>query len=52
MRRSHHALSKINVVVDSVTGEFKLPHHISLTDGTYNGREVIVAKADDEEEAE
>lgn len=50
MRRSHHALSKVNVVVDSQTGEYKLPHHISLTDGTYNGRTVIVSKENDSEE--
>lgn len=43
MRRSHHALKSINVVVDSVTGEYKLPHHINLTDGTYNNRQVIIA---------
>lgn len=42
MRRAHHALKPINVVVDKETGEYKLPHHISLKDGTYNGREVIV----------
>lgn len=41
MRRSHHALGKVNVVEDSTTGELKLPHHISL-DGYYNGRQVIV----------
>lgn len=46
MRRAHHALSKVNVVIDSQTGEYKLPHHISLTDGTYNGRTVVVAKSD------
>lgn len=44
MRRSHHALSKVNVVVDSQTGEYKLPHHISLKDGTYNGRTVVTSK--------
>ena len=43
MRRSHHALKSINVVVDPITGEYKLPHHISLTDGTYNKRQVIIA---------
>jgi large subunit ribosomal protein L32 len=32
-----------NVVVDSTSGEFKLPHHISL-DGYYNGRKVIENK--------
>ncbi len=42
MRRSHHALKKINLVVDKETGEFKLPHHMSAVDGTYNSRKVIV----------
>jgi len=41
MRRSHHALKPVNVVVDSTTGEYKLPHHISLVDGYYKGRQVI-----------
>ena len=41
MRRSHHALGKINVVLDATTGELKLPHHISLSDGYYNGRQVF-----------
>ena len=44
MRRSHHALTKVNVVVDSETGEFKLPHHMSLKDGTYKGRSVLESK--------
>lgn len=50
MRRSHLALRKINVVVDPVTGEYKLPHHISLIDGTYNGRQVVVKKPEPAEE--
>ena len=42
MRRSHHALGKVNVIIDPVTGDYKLPHHINL-DGTYNNRQVVVA---------
>jgi large subunit ribosomal protein L32 len=52
MRRSHHALSKVNVVIDSQTGEYKLPHHVSLTDGTYNGRTVVVAKSDSDSDSD
>lgn len=56
MRRSHHKLKAVNVIVDPVTGEYKLPHHISLVDGTYKNRQVVVEndKADyaDETEAE
>ncbi len=43
-RRSHHALKPTNVTVDSTTGEFKLSHHISLKDGFYKGRQVIIPK--------
>lgn len=32
-----------NVVVDKTTGEFKLPHHISV-DGYYNGKKVVADK--------
>jgi large subunit ribosomal protein L32 len=49
-RRSHLALGKINVVVDSQTGEYKLPHHMSLTDGMYNGRQILVKKQEKDEE--
>ncbi len=45
MRRSHHALKRINVVVDAKTGESKLPHHITLKDGYYNGKQVFVPKS-------
>jgi len=44
MRRSHLALKTINVIVDSQTGEYKLPHHLSGVDGTYNGRQIIIKK--------
>lgn len=44
MRRSHHALETTNIVVDSKTGEPKLPHHISLTDGYYKGKRVVIPK--------
>ena len=43
-RRSHHALKTINVVEDQTTGELKLSHHISLKDGYYKGRQVIIPK--------
>jgi len=43
-RRSHDALKSTNIVVDSTTGEFKRSHHISLKDGFYNGRQVIIPK--------
>lgn len=47
MRRAHDSISSVNVVVDSTTGEYKLRHHISLTDGTYRGKQVIVENDND-----
>ena len=44
MRRSHDTLKKVNVVVDPITGEYKLPHHLSIVDGTYKGRQVVAEK--------
>jgi large subunit ribosomal protein L32 len=44
MRRSHHALKPINVVINSATGEYQLPHHISMADGYYKDRQVILEK--------
>ena len=44
MRRSHHALDEINIVTDSKTGEQKLSHHLSLTDGYYKGKQIFVPK--------
>ncbi|MCC2646405.1 MAG: rpmF [Rickettsiaceae bacterium] len=52
MRRSHHGIGKINVIVDSQTGEYKLPHHMSVKDGTYNGRQVLAIKENDDEDTE
>ncbi|CAL7963436.1 50S ribosomal protein L32 [Alphaproteobacteria bacterium] len=43
-RRSHHALKGVNVVFDAKTGEPKLPHHVSLKDGRYNGKIVLKIK--------
>ncbi|MFV9876089.1 MAG: 50S ribosomal protein L32 [Rickettsiales endosymbiont of Dermacentor nuttalli] len=44
MRRAHLGIEKVNVVVDATTGEYKLQHHLSLTDGYYNKRQVLVTK--------
>ncbi len=46
MRRSHHALGKVNVVIDPITGDYKLPHHINV-DGSYNNRQVVIANKND-----
>ncbi len=50
-RRAHDALSRLNISIDKTTGEAKLPHHMSLKDGFYNGRRVIVEKEKPEQEA-
>ncbi len=49
MRRSHHALSKINVIVDKETGEYRLPHQMNARDGKYNGRQVLTLVKDQED---
>jgi len=40
MRRSHDALSKPTLSVDSTTGEVHLRHHVT-PDGYYRGRKVL-----------
>ncbi|MET0156298.1 MAG: 50S ribosomal protein L32 [Rickettsiales bacterium] len=42
MRRSHHALKPVNLVVDKESGEYRLPHRLDVKSGTYNGRQIIV----------
>jgi large subunit ribosomal protein L32 len=44
MRRSHDALSKPTLSVDSTTGETHRRHHVS-PDGYYRGRRVVNEKA-------
>jgi large subunit ribosomal protein L32 len=44
-RRAHDSLGRINIVFDKETGEPKLSHHVSLKDGTYNGKEVFKPKS-------
>jgi len=40
MRRSHDALSRPTLAVDSTTGETHRRHHVS-SDGYYRGRKVV-----------
>ena len=37
-RRSHHKISKVNIVEDKKTGEYRMSHHIDLKTGFYNGK--------------
>ena len=40
MHRSHHAIKPKNIVVNSTTGEFMLPHTIAV-DGYYGDRKIF-----------
>ena len=51
MRRSHDALKKPTLSVDSVTGETNLRHHIT-PDGYYRGRKVLNTENAYEEDQE
>jgi large subunit ribosomal protein L32 len=47
MRRASngsYALTFPNVVINKTTGEYQLPHHISLTDGFYGDKQVVKVK--------
>ena len=41
MRRSHHRISKVNIIEDKKSGEYKLSHHIDLKSGLYNGKKIL-----------
>jgi len=41
MRRSHHALSSINLIEDKKSGEFRRSHHVDLKSGYYNGKKIL-----------
>ena len=49
MRRSHDALSKSTLSVDSMTGETHLRHHVAA-DGFYRGKEVISVEEQSQDE--
>ncbi len=40
-RRSHHRLTAANVIEDKKSGQYRLPHHIDLKTGTYNGKKIL-----------
>ncbi|MDR2766252.1 MAG: 50S ribosomal protein L32 [Holosporaceae bacterium] len=44
MRRSHLALSPVNVVTCPNCGEARLPHHLCDVCGSYNGRQILKDK--------
>lgn len=50
MRRSHDALGKINVILDKDSGEYRLPHHMDASSGTYNDKQIVTEKEQDDSE--
>ncbi|NLK63252.1 MAG: 50S ribosomal protein L32 [Fusobacteria bacterium] len=52
MRRSHHAISAVNVVACPECGETKMPHRACLACGVYNGRQVLEKEGASETTAE
>ena len=40
-RRSHHKLSRVNIIEDRKSGEYRLSHHIDLKSGFYNGKKIL-----------
>ncbi len=45
MRRSHHSLNKINIVIDKDSGEPRLSHQIDKSTGMYKGRQILKSKS-------
>ncbi|MDB5195424.1 MAG: rpmF [Parcubacteria group bacterium] len=54
-RRSHHALTGTNVVVDKESGALRLPHRLDESTGMYRGKQIVakreVKKAEQKEKA-
>lgn len=44
MRRSHSSLIKVNVILDKDTNEYRLAHHIDISNGTYNKQQIVNRK--------
>ena len=45
MRRSHHSLNNINIVIDKDSGEPRLSHQIDKSTGMYKGRQILKIKS-------
>ena len=43
-RRSHLAANFKNVAEDKKSGEFRLPHHVDMKTGMYNGKQIFKPK--------
>ena len=44
MRRSHDAISSLNIIEDKESGEPRLSHRLDLSTGIYNGKQIIFNK--------
>jgi len=44
MRRSHRSASFKNIIEDSKSGEYRLPHHVDIKTGMYNGKQIFKPK--------
>jgi large subunit ribosomal protein L32 len=44
-RRSHHALSQINIIKDKESGNLRLPHRVDEATGMYRGKQIFAPKA-------
>jgi len=45
MRRSHHSLNNINILLDKESGEPRLSHQIDRSTGMYKGRQILKIKS-------
>lgn len=50
-RRAHDSLARVNVITNKTTGEYQLPHQVSI-DGYYKGKKVVADKVKKEAESE
>lgn len=44
-RRSHHALSAMNIISDKETGALRLPHRVDEATGMYRGKQIFAPRA-------
>ena len=43
-RRSHHALTDMNLVADKESGKLRLPHRVDEATGMYKGKQIFTPK--------
>ena len=43
-RRSHIKFLSKNIIEDKKSGEYRLPHHLDLKTGIYNGKQILDPK--------